>query len=105
MRRQLDLFDNVLDMTMAQQQNLFMDTPVPDVIDCFGACPKCLKNDGYVNIGRSQFFYCREHQLTWWMGSLLSTWRDESEEQQRQNEEFLSTFTIVDPIMGGHGND
>ena len=32
MIRQLDLFDNVLDITMAQQQELFPDAPVPDVM-------------------------------------------------------------------------
>jgi hypothetical protein len=28
----------------------------------FGLCPICKKTDGYVNVGRSHWFICEEHQ-------------------------------------------
>jgi hypothetical protein len=51
----------------------------------FGVCPTCHKTDGYINIGRGHWFYCKEHSVTWLIGSnLFSSWRDQTEEQQRE---------------------
>jgi ssDNA-binding Zn-finger/Zn-ribbon topoisomerase 1 len=51
----------------------------------FGVCPKCHKTDGYINIGRGHWFYCKEHKNRWFVGeNLFSTWRDQSEEEQRR---------------------
>jgi hypothetical protein len=55
-----------------------------DGADYFGACPYCGKNDGYVNIGRSHWFKCDEHQTRWLVGSnLFSSWQYETEAEQR----------------------
>lgn len=52
-------------------------------IDYFGVCPTCKKSDGYINIGKGHWFYCREHKVRWFVGSnLFSSWRDETEEEQ-----------------------
>lgn len=51
----------------------------------FGVCPKCLKNDGCVNVGRSHWFYCKEHRVCWCVGSnLFSSWRYETEAEQEE---------------------
>jgi GNAT superfamily N-acetyltransferase len=42
----------------------------------FGTWPDCRRTDGYINIGRSQWFYCRQHKTCWIAGSnLFSDWR------------------------------
>jgi hypothetical protein len=52
--------------------------------DEFGLCPKCHKHDGYINVGRVQVFYCRNHRTKWWAGSnLFYSWREQTEDEQR----------------------
>lgn len=55
--------------------------------DYFGDCPKCEGggNDGYLNLGRSNWIICHLHQLRWCIGDLLSSWRFETEEDWDQN--------------------
>jgi hypothetical protein len=51
----------------------------------FGTCPECHKTDGYINIGKSHWFLCKKHRTRWWVGSnLFSSWRDQTEEEQRR---------------------
>jgi len=51
----------------------------------FGLCPVCHKTDGSLNVGRSHWFYCKEHKKCWCAGSnVFSSWRDQTEQEQRQ---------------------
>jgi hypothetical protein len=51
--------------------------------DFFGLCPYCHRGNGYANAGRSHRAYCREHKVSWLIGSnLFSSWRHETNEQQ-----------------------
>lgn len=67
----------------------------------FGLCPICKKTDGYINIGRGHWYFCKEHRVRWCVGAnLFSTWRDETEEEQRAiyDELDFSSFTEVEPF-------
>ena len=73
-----------------------------EVSDYFGLCPTCHKDDGYLNVGRTHWFYCKEHKKRWCVGSnLFSSWRDETEEQQRKfyDEVGMSEFETVEPYF------
>jgi hypothetical protein len=66
----------------------------------FGQCPKCKKNDGYVNIGRNHWFFCKKHQVKWYGGhDMFPRWQDEHASLWKQNEEFMSFFLEIDPFM------
>lgn len=53
--------------------------------DRFGLCPVCHKTDGFINIGRGHWFYCKEHKAKWFIGSnRFSSWKDETEPEQRR---------------------
>ncbi len=61
----------------------------------FGVCPYCLKTDGYISIGRGQWFYCSEHKVCWFVGSNLFSWPfDESWEEMIAAQK--STFDKLD---------
>lgn len=50
-----------------------------------GGCPRCGTNDGYVNIGRSHWFYCADHKVMWCVGqNLYSSWKYQTESEQRK---------------------
>jgi hypothetical protein len=71
------------------------------VPDYFGGCPQCGRNDGYVNVGKSHVFICREHKTKWSIGSnLFSSWRYQTEEEQRRiyDEIGVGDFTEVEPL-------
>jgi hypothetical protein len=73
-----------------------------DYDNYFGGCPKCGGTDGYANVGRSHWFFCREHQTKWCCGAnLFSSWRDQTEEEQRAFYETnaLGSFEEVVPIV------
>ena len=62
----------------------------------FGACPTCGGCDGYLNVGRSHWFYCEKHKVKWCVGSnLFDSWKDQTEEEQRRlyDEVDLGSFT------------
>ena len=66
----------------------------------FGVCPHCHKTDGYLNAGKSHVFFCKEHKVSWNVGSnLFSSWREQTEEEQRQlwDEIGLETFERIEP--------
>ncbi len=66
----------------------------------WGVCPECHKNDGTLNIGRSHWYFCKEHKTRWFVGAnLFSTWKDQTEEEQRKIYDTLAfdTFTDVEP--------
>lgn len=51
----------------------------------FGVCPTCHMHDGYINIGKGHWFFCKEHSVCWLVGSnLFSDAEYESEEEQRR---------------------
>ncbi len=69
-------------------------------MDPFGVCPECGSNDGYVNVGRSHWFFCAEHRTKWWAGSnLFSSWRNQTKEEQIRIYEGvgLGEFRRVEP--------
>jgi hypothetical protein len=66
----------------------------------FGTCPVCHKSDGFLNVGRSHWHYCKEHKTTWCSGSnLFSSWRNETEDEQRKlyDEVGMAEFENVTP--------
>ncbi|UCF32891.1 MAG: hypothetical protein JSV78_11220 [Phycisphaerales bacterium] len=68
----------------------------------FGACPVCGKTDGYLNIGREHWFYCKAHKTRWHVGSnLFPSWRRQTEERWKRNSEFLADFQEVKPLGPG----
>lgn len=67
----------------------------------FGGCPQCGQDDGFINVGRSHWFFCKAHKTSWCIGSnLFSSWREQSEEEQRRiyDEIGLDEFTEVEPL-------
>jgi hypothetical protein len=68
--------------------------------DHFGQCPKCKKNDGFVNIGRNHWFFCRRHRVKWYGGhDVFPGWRDEPAGLWLRNEELMSFFLEIEPFM------
>jgi hypothetical protein len=70
--------------------------------DHFGLCPHCKKTDGYANAGKSHRFYCKEHKVSWCVGSnLFSDWRGQTEDEQRRiwNEIGLNDFANIEPYF------
>ena len=65
----------------------------------FGGCPECGKNDGYLNCHRTHVFFCDEHKTAWVAGSnIFSSWRAETEEDWKRNEEKLKAYRRVKPV-------
>jgi hypothetical protein len=67
----------------------------------FGGCPQCGKDDGYTNVGRSHWFFCKAHKTKWCIGAnLFSSWRDETEDEQRRayDEIGMGEYTEVEPL-------
>jgi hypothetical protein len=66
----------------------------------FGGCPICHDCGGYINVGRSHWFFCDEHKVRWNVGSnLFSSWRDQTEEEQRAvyNAKDFGSYKVVEP--------
>ncbi len=50
----------------------------------FGGCPECGDQDGYTNVGRSHWVFCKAHRTMWCIGwNLFSSWQYETEAEQR----------------------
>jgi hypothetical protein len=74
----------------------------------FGVCPHCHKTDGYINVGRTHLFVCREHKLKWCVGSnLFSSWRYQTKEEQEQIYDRLGAgaYTEIQPDEAYHPDD
>lgn len=74
------------------------ETTVPDY---FGGCPRCGKNDGYLNLRRAHIFICREHKTAWCAGeNLFRSWRNETPETWERNRRVLQTenYQLVEPL-------
>ncbi len=66
----------------------------------FGVCPKCLSNDGYLNVGKTHWFVCHKHKARWCYGAnIFSSWRHESEETWEWNAERLEEYEEVEPFI------
>ena len=62
----------------------------------YGDCPTCWHNDGYRNVRREHWFFCRIHRVCWHIGSnLFSAWRDETEEIWQKNIKLLWGYTVI----------
>ncbi len=81
--------------------NNVIKLPAPNY---FGDCPKCRRNNGYLNIGRDHWFVCKKHGVKWYGGSnIFPDWRQETEKTWRQNEALLENLMEVEPVRGwGH---
>ena len=66
----------------------------------FGVCPECGKSDGYINVSRTHWFFCKAHKTKWCIGAnLFSSWREQTEDEQRRDydEIGMGEFTSVKP--------
>ena len=71
----------------------------PDYTSHFGFCPICRKADGCLNIGKGHWLFCVEHKVRWFVGSnLFSSWRDETEQQQRDRYDALDFGNFKDVV-------
>jgi hypothetical protein len=74
---------------------LILDFPEPGKL---GDCPKCGRNDGFLNLYKSHWFICKRHRVKWYAGyDLFPGWRDETEEDWKRNEKILSQYREVRP--------
>ncbi len=67
----------------------------------FGGCPECGGQDGYTNVGRSHWVFCKAHRTMWCIGwNLFSSWQYETEAEQRLAYDTigLGRFTEVKPM-------
>ncbi len=74
---------------------------LPDGDDYWGVCPECKSHAGYINIGKGHWFYCAEHRVKWFIGAnLFSSWRDQSEAEQRVEYDRLGFggFPRIEPF-------
>ena len=63
----------------------------------FGLCPHCKKTDGYINIGRGHWFFCKEHKVCWFAGSnLFSDWQTEDEQRAQYEQLGFHTFERIE---------
>jgi hypothetical protein len=61
-----------------------------------GDCPRCGRNDGFLNIYKSHWFICKRHKLKWYAGyDLFPGWRNETEEDWKRNLQILSQYQEV----------
>jgi len=66
----------------------------------WGDCPKCGRNDGYLNIGRGHWFICDKHKTKWFIGeNLFSSWRQQTQETWARNSALLASYEEVEPMM------
>ena len=70
----------------------------PNNPDCFGGCPICGTNNGYLNVGREHWFVCDTHRIRWrWGINLMSTWRFENENDWKTNWEQIGDYEVREP--------
>ncbi len=67
----------------------------------FGGCPECGSQDGYTNVGKAHWAFCKAHRTMWCIGwNLFSSWQYETEAEQRLAYDTigLGSFTKVEPM-------
>ena len=61
-----------------------------------GDCPRCGRNDGYLNVYKSHWFICKRHKMKWYAGyDLFPGWQNETEEDWKRNVRILSQYQEV----------
>lgn len=77
-----------------------MPPAAPEPVDTyFGACPKCRRHDGYVNIGSTHIFVCAEHRVWWAIGwNLFSSWETDTPEEKAEAVRLVESFQEVKPV-------
>lgn len=54
------------------------------------------------NVHKTHWCYCRHHRVRWSPGeNLLSSWRDETEEDWNRNRATLALYSVVEPLEKG----
>lgn len=75
-----------------------------EIQEPFGVCPICGRNDGYLNLGRAHWFYCRQHQTRWLGGDdVFNTWRTERVDDWKKNSHDIGQFKIVQAAFNPEG--
>ena len=66
----------------------------------YGCCPVCGANDGYLDLGEEQWFYCSAHKKRWLFvfGSFSASHR--ATESGTSGQGFLADFDPVPMKMG-----
>lgn len=68
--------------------------------DFAGHCPRCGGNDGYFNLGRAHYSFCRLCRTKWMTGeNLFSSWRAESAEDWEANQREYADYEEVEPVF------
>ena len=68
--------------------------------DLLGDCPRCGANDGYMNVGREHWGVCHRHRAKWLRGeNLFRSWREQSPEDWRANQDQLDHYDVVQPTV------
>jgi hypothetical protein len=67
----------------------------------FGLCPHCRNADGLLNVGSDHWYFCDVHKTKWYVGSKLFSWRDQTEDEQRQHYEAkgFGEYEEVKPVF------
>jgi hypothetical protein len=61
-----------------------------------GDCPRCGRNDGFLNIYKAHWFICKRHKVKWYAGwDLFPGWQNESQEDWKRNWRILSQYQEV----------
>lgn len=72
------------------------DDEIVETEEYFGGCPECGRTDGFLNVGRSHWFICKQHKTKWCVGSnLFSSWRYESEVDWERNRARLASYRKI----------
>lgn len=68
-------------------------------ISYFGSCPKCGRNDGYLNVRSVHFCVCDRHGFRWHIGKdLFGDWKEENEAIWERNLDKLECYIEVSPF-------
>jgi hypothetical protein len=66
----------------------------------YGCCPVCGGNDGYLDVGEEQWFYCSVHKKRWLFGFGSFSAAHRATESGVHVQEFLTDFDPVPMKMG-----
>jgi len=66
--------------------------------DSSGDCPKCGRNDGFLNVHKTHWMICHKHRLRWLLSwNLYDSWRHEDESVWLKNSYVLERYHRVEP--------
>lgn len=76
------------------------DTTIKTPPAAVGACPRCGRDDGILNVGADHWGICERHGVKWWIGRNLSPdWQREPARVWLANERKLAGLTQVEPRL------